>query len=325
MSQVLQPLVSVVTPVYNGEKYLRECIESVLAQTFGNFEFIIANNCSKDQTLAIAQSYAKDDPRIRVIDSTDFVGAIENSNRALQWMNDQSVYCKVLHADDWMFPDCLEKMVALAEAHPNVGVVASYVLSGRKVQCDGLPYTDSVLSGQDICKDRLLGGPYLFGSPSSILIRSEIVRGRVPFYPQDSLHVDVAVLFEILKDWDFGFVHQVLTYTRLHEESRTSTIAKKLNTNRLEGLGMLTRYGPDFLSQEELQRACSERLRTYYEALVRQHLRLLDPAFRDYQRQALDQIGYRFSPAELARAAGRLLLGYLMRPLRKMAAMSRPA
>src|SRR5690242_20501129 len=59
MSLPDKPFVSVLTPVYNGEAYLAECIESVLAQTYPNFEYIIVNNCSKDRTLEIAQSYAK--------------------------------------------------------------------------------------------------------------------------------------------------------------------------------------------------------------------------------------------------------------------------
>ena len=59
------PLVSVLTPVYNCEKYLRTCIESVLAQTYTNWEYVIVNNCSTDGTLAIAQEYAAADSRIR--------------------------------------------------------------------------------------------------------------------------------------------------------------------------------------------------------------------------------------------------------------------
>jgi glycosyltransferase involved in cell wall biosynthesis len=50
-----QPLVSVVTPVYNGAEYLRQCIESVLAQSYENWDYLIVNNCSKDRTLEIAQ------------------------------------------------------------------------------------------------------------------------------------------------------------------------------------------------------------------------------------------------------------------------------
>ena len=68
MSTRNEPLVSVVTPVYNGADFLEECIESVLKQTYGNFEYLIVNNCSKDRTLDIALSYAQKDSRIRVHD-----------------------------------------------------------------------------------------------------------------------------------------------------------------------------------------------------------------------------------------------------------------
>ena len=66
MDPMKQPLVSVVTPVYNEEKNLAECIESVLAQTYPNWEYVIVNNCSTDRSLQIAESYAAQDKRIRV-------------------------------------------------------------------------------------------------------------------------------------------------------------------------------------------------------------------------------------------------------------------
>lgn len=59
MNPELQPLVSILTPVYNGEEYLAECIESVLGQTYQNWEYCIVNNCSTDRTLEIANGYAK--------------------------------------------------------------------------------------------------------------------------------------------------------------------------------------------------------------------------------------------------------------------------
>jgi len=73
-----EPLVTVLTPVYNGEAFLEECIESVLRQTYRNYEYIIVNNCSKDRTPEIASQYAKRDSRIRVHNNNDFVGVIEN-------------------------------------------------------------------------------------------------------------------------------------------------------------------------------------------------------------------------------------------------------
>src|SRR5262245_33269523 len=120
------PLVSVATPVYNGGKYLAECIESVLAQTYQNWDYVIVNNCSTDKTLDIAQTYARKDKRIRVVSNYQFVGVIENHNIAFQNISQESKYCKVVSADDWLNPECLNKMVELAEAHPSVGIVGSY-------------------------------------------------------------------------------------------------------------------------------------------------------------------------------------------------------
>ena len=76
-----EPLVSVLTPVYNGEPYLQECIESVLNQSYRNFEYIIVNNCSTDRTLEIASEFAKKDRRIRVHDNQEFLDVIANQDR----------------------------------------------------------------------------------------------------------------------------------------------------------------------------------------------------------------------------------------------------
>jgi len=66
------PLVSVVTPVYNGAEFLPQCIESVLAQTYRNWDFTIVNNCSTDDTLSVCLKYAAIDPRIRVVTNRVF-------------------------------------------------------------------------------------------------------------------------------------------------------------------------------------------------------------------------------------------------------------
>src|SRR5262245_52267426 len=101
----LSPLVSVVTPVYNGERYLAECIESVLNQRYNNWEYIIVNNRSTDGTLGIANRYASTDARVRVHTNEAFVDAIGNHNIAVGLISPGSKYCKVLSADDWITPD----------------------------------------------------------------------------------------------------------------------------------------------------------------------------------------------------------------------------
>ena len=120
------PLVSVLTPVYNGEQYLAECIESVINQKYSNWEYIIVNNCSTDRTIEIALEYAKKDSRIRVENNRKFVCCEENHNIAFRLISNESKYCKVVSADDWIYPECLIKLVDVAERNSKVGIVASY-------------------------------------------------------------------------------------------------------------------------------------------------------------------------------------------------------
>ena len=79
------------------------------------------------------------DTRIRVIISDEFVSADANANRALRQIDPAARYVKVVHGDDWLFPTCLEKMVALAEAHPRVGLVSAYRRDGDDIDLTGLP------------------------------------------------------------------------------------------------------------------------------------------------------------------------------------------
>jgi len=110
-----QPKVTVVTPVYNGAKFLSEAIESVLAQTYSNWEYIIVDNSSSDDTLAIAERHAARDPRIKVHRATPHLPVIAHWNRAFRLIPADTVYGKELHADDILFPNCLAEMVAFME------------------------------------------------------------------------------------------------------------------------------------------------------------------------------------------------------------------
>ena len=90
------PLVSVVTPVYNGEKYLDECIRSVRSQTYQNWEYTILNNCSTDRSLEIAERHASEDERIRIVNTDELLPLMKNHNYALRQISPDSKYCKVV-------------------------------------------------------------------------------------------------------------------------------------------------------------------------------------------------------------------------------------
>jgi glycosyltransferase involved in cell wall biosynthesis len=303
------PLVSVVTPVYNGEKYLAKCIESVLNQTYGNWEYVIVNNFSKDKSLSIATDYAKKDSRIRVHDNTEFLSMVQNWNYAIIQISDESKYCKIVHADDLLFPDCLSKMVALAEKNPTVGIVGAYVLEGVRVKCDGLPYPESLFSGRDICWWSLIdrspvnGGLYVFGSPTSVLIRSDFIRDRRPFYNDRYLQVvDQEVCYHILRNADFGFVHEVLTFSRLHEKSTTSSITP-LNRLILEELMLLAEYGPACLCKDAYQQVLSQRVDKYYKFLSKSIFEKKPENFWKFHKEGLKNLGLNMNKTRLAGAA----------------------
>ncbi len=186
------PLVSVVVPVYNYDQYLGECIESVLTQTYSNWELVVVNNCSTDRSGDIAEQYAQKDPRIRVHHNTEFVDTYRNHNIACRQIAPDSAYCKMLCADDWMFPECLERMVAVAQAHPTIGIVGAYRIDGVEVGCDGLPYPTPFISGRELGRLTLLGSVGVFGSGSWVLYRSECVRARPELYEEADNHADMA-------------------------------------------------------------------------------------------------------------------------------------
>jgi glycosyltransferase involved in cell wall biosynthesis len=289
MKNYNEPLVSFATPVYNGELYLAECIESILSQTYKNWEYIIVNNCSKDSSLAIAKSYAEKDQRISIHDNKNFLSALQNFNHMLRLISPESKYCKIVHADDWIFPECVEKMVALAEESPSVGIVGSYRLANNKVESDGLPYTQSVFPGRDIARMNLTSGPYVFGSPSALLIRCDLIRPREKFYNEAHSGADGEACLELLQECDFGFVHQVLSFSRLHRTSITWANLS-IQASFANHIYKHKKYGPVYLSPEEYKAGMKFLTTAYYRFLGSQIMRLNDKKFWDYHRNAMENL-----------------------------------
>lgn len=112
------PRVSIGLPVYNGDRFLEEAIESILAQTYQNFELVISDNGSTDRTPAICQAYAAQDERIRYYRNDNNLGAAKNQNRVVELS--KGTYFKWAHHDDLCAPELLQKCVEVLEHHPAV-------------------------------------------------------------------------------------------------------------------------------------------------------------------------------------------------------------
>jgi glycosyltransferase involved in cell wall biosynthesis len=295
-----QPFVSIITPVFNAEKYLGDCIESVLKQTYKNWEYVIVNNCSQDKSLSIAQGYASKNKKIRVHNNQNFRNRIDNLNHTMRQISTKSKYCKVIHADDWIFPECIERMVAVAEAYPSVGIVSSYRLDENRVNLDGLPHSLTFISGSQICRQTLLGELYVFGSPTSILIRADLIRKHNPFYNEDNLHADKEICFTLMQESDFGFVHQVLTYTRRHNESVTAK-NEKLFTHNIGKIKILKKFGSIYLSNEEYQKRLNAMTDFLYIFLAKNTLKGGNKHLRNYYKLELKNIGHPLNNFKLLR------------------------
>jgi glycosyltransferase involved in cell wall biosynthesis len=289
------PLVSFVTPFYNTEEYLSECIESVLRQTHENWEYILLNNCSTDGSAQIAEQYASQySDRIRLEHNPELLSQVQNYNHALGLISPESRYCKIVQADDWLFPDCVRSMVEVAEAHPTVGIVAAYELEGNEVRLDGLPYPSPAVPGREACRLYFLRGKYLFGTPTSHLLRTEFIRSRDPFYDERyAPFEDGHACFDLLKTWDFGFVHQVLTYSRRDNKSILSRV-RPFNLELLLRLSMVAAHGRDYLGEQEFDHCLKEAERSYFHFLARcacaRHR--WSPEFWEFHRNGLASVNY---------------------------------
>jgi glycosyltransferase involved in cell wall biosynthesis len=335
MGSKSSPPVSIVTPVYNNADDLPECIESVLAQTYQNWDHTIVNNCSTDASRDVARRYASKDRRIRVLDNHQFLPSVPNHNLALRQISPESKYCKVVFADDWIFPRCIEGMVAVAEEHPTVGIVGAYGLANDEagawrrsmVMWTGLPYPSRLVSGREICRRTFLEDINVFGPSTSHLYRSDLVRSHSPFFNESNFHADFEACVLLLKTCDFAFVHEVLTFTRQRPGS-LATMAIDMQMNFGCQLQTLVTHGPDFLTEEEFEHCKDRLLRRYYNCLAVNFMRFRhEKKFWDFHKRKLDEtVGFsrsRLTRAVLARLCKALLNPYeTFEKLRSSAAAS---
>jgi glycosyltransferase involved in cell wall biosynthesis len=313
MDSTSQPLVSIVTPVYNEEEHLAECIESVLAQTYQNWDYTIVNNCSTDRSLEIARRYASKDPRIRIHDNERFLEMLANHNVAVRQISPTSKYCKVVLGDDWIFPRCLEGMVEVGEAYPSVGVVSAYEQFGQQVRITGLPDEQRLVGGREACRQFLLDKLKLFGSQNSVLYRADLVRSRNPFYVETNPYADFEACFALLRTSDLGFVHKILTFSRPRPAS-IGAVSADIGTHHGSLLGILFSYGRECLASEEFKECLDRQLSQYYSFLGRRLFVERDHAFWSFHKKTLATAGIGFSRIRLAKAAAGQLCGMVLDP-----------
>ncbi len=162
-----RPAVSVVMTAFNRERYVAHAIESVLSQTFGDFELIIVDDCSTDATVDVARGY-ETDPRVRVIVNEKNLGDYPNRNHAASFATAE--FLKYHDSDDLMYPHCLATMHASLAAEPR----AAFALSGA-CSWSGGP-SPMLLTARQCYEREFLGTGMFDRGPSNALFRTEAFR-----------------------------------------------------------------------------------------------------------------------------------------------------
>lgn len=209
--------VSVLVPVFNAERYLAECLESILAQDFPDFEIIIADDASSDGSVEIIKSFAARDSRIVWWKNSKNLGQAANCNACLKAAKGE--YIKFVHADDILIsPLAIRKLAAALDANPAASLAACRQHFTRTDLDSREPHIFSDHSccsnGRQVIISCLERDANLIGNPTVTLFRrSQAQRG---FDPQFNLLVDWELWFYLLEQGDFVFLAETLATWRLH-------------------------------------------------------------------------------------------------------------
>ncbi|MEW6206331.1 MAG: glycosyltransferase family 2 protein [Pseudomonadota bacterium] len=214
---------SVLIPVYNRGSLLGECIESAISQTYKDFEVVIVDNASTDDTWNVCQAWAKRDSRIRIFRNKENLGPVRNWQRCLDEATGE--FCKFLFSDDKLMPDCLSKMVEAIQTHRCEVVVCS-ALIGESELSGKVFYTQTHLS--TLNQLQYLGGLIkgtLPVSPGAIFAKTSITKKNLQLnfpttktqrYSEHGAGPDVMIILGALRQGQALTLAEPLCFFRAH-------------------------------------------------------------------------------------------------------------
>lgn len=223
------PTVSVCIPVHNGADSIGRSIDSVLAQTYADYECVVVDNNSSDATVARVQAYS--DPRIRIVRNGTNLGMVNNHNRCVLVARGRLI--QFLHADDWLLPNCLAKLVPVFD-DDNVGlafaprrvITPDELWKARYGRLEKpLRPLGSVNNGTELIHRYLAAGAdgNPIGEPTSVMLRREAVVAAGGFRPQVPQLQDIDAWLRMLTCCDAAFIDEELTVRWHHAGTATET------------------------------------------------------------------------------------------------------
>jgi glycosyltransferase involved in cell wall biosynthesis len=217
------PLVSVLMTAFNREQYIAVAIESVLSSSYNNFELIIVDDVSKDNTVEIAKSFEAKDNRIKVYVNEQNLGDYPNRNKAAAYASGK--YIKYLDSDDIMYSHCLQVMVDSMEAYPESGFGLSAIGDANH------PYPHCV-SSHDAYIEHFYGFGHFDRAPGSAIIKKEAF-GKVGGFSGKRMIGDNEMWLKLGRYFPLVKFPVDLYWSRLHNEQESKTdYAKEYNLLR---------------------------------------------------------------------------------------------
>jgi len=233
----MREIVSICIPTYNGATYIAETLESILAQTFSNFEVLVVDDQSTDDTLDIAGSYAVRDARIRLVQNPHNLGLVGNWNRCIELAKGE--WIKFVFQDDLLAPDCLDKMIGFLQKSSGKEEVIfckrDYIFENINNPHDLDLKINKVNFFWDIFPNKILIRPLdtikiiikwpgrnIFGEPSSYLIHRKVFE-RFGLFDSIFHHIcDLEYWLRIGVNLDVLMIPDTLVHFRVHDHSTTN-------------------------------------------------------------------------------------------------------
>jgi glycosyltransferase involved in cell wall biosynthesis len=245
------PTVSICIPTFNGASWVRDAIESALAQDFRDLEVVVCDDASSDDTVAVARQF--DDPRVRVIANRERVGLARNWSRCVQASH--GAYVKLLMQDDRLAPDCVRRMLEVMRESPKVGLV----FSAREIELDDPADPASILFRKRFGELHARLGPLsrvndgralfaamerdrfrdnLIGEPTAVLVSREALLRLGLFNVKLRQLTDLEMWLRIAYFYRVGFIAEPLATFRVHARS-ASTLNERSGSDWLDRLWLL--------------------------------------------------------------------------------------
>ncbi|MDR0662480.1 MAG: glycosyltransferase [Spirochaetaceae bacterium] len=186
---MVNPLVSIGTLSYNSAGFIRETIDSVLSQTYENWEYVICDDCSADNTVEIIKSY--NDPRIKLFVNERNLGYAENGKRLRQYFGGD--FIKIFDHDDVLYPNCIERQLEILLNKPDAAIVtcdADFInAAGKKLYVNKIPFKADAVSRKQMIDCMFRTGRNSFMDGSRTMLRRKVLERDFPLAADEKLYI----------------------------------------------------------------------------------------------------------------------------------------